>query len=164
MLCQHCHQSEATVKITKVDNGQVQHMNFCEECAHKLREIYQKHSGLPDFLQAFFAQKGLEADTQQLKCPVCGRTFAEIQESGRVGCSQCYETFEPQMVVLLRRLHGGSRHVGKAPVRGASGLRREKEVRGLKAKLNELVRQEAFEDAAVLRDQIRALETEGGVL
>jgi protein arginine kinase activator len=66
------------------------------------------------------------------------------------------------MDFLLRRLHGGSRHAGKVPRRGGSGIRRQNEMKSLKAEMQELVRREAFEEAAALRDRIRELEAARG--
>ena len=53
-------------------------------------------------------------------CPGCGASFSDFRESGRLGCTECYVTFEGQLRILIRRYHGsthhhGRRHVGPVP-------------------------------------------------
>jgi protein arginine kinase activator len=79
-----------------------------------------------------------------------------------MGCSKCYEKFEPQMELLLRRIHGGGRHVGKIPARAGKASRSKQEIDRLKSKLQALVQQEEFEEAARIRDKIRELEKVSG--
>lgn len=80
-----------------------------------------------------------------------------------MGCSKCYDTFESQMEMLLRRIHGGAVHVGKVPVRGGVTYKNKQELVKLRSELQELIQDEKFEEAAVLRDRIRKLEkTVGG--
>ena len=38
MLCESCHEREATVKISAYINGNVRQLNLCEQCALKLRQ------------------------------------------------------------------------------------------------------------------------------
>lgn len=75
-----------------------------------------------------------------------------------MGCSKCYDKFEPQMELLLRRIHGGGIHVGKVPARSGAGLKEKRVLSDLKNKLQELIQKEEFEEAALIRDKIRELE------
>jgi protein arginine kinase activator len=120
-----------------------------------------------DFLQALFGmnpagQSEQILNPEQEKCPGCGRTFSQIQQAGRMGCSKCYDQFEPQMELLLRRIHGGGSHVGKVPVRGGKAFRNKQQLAELRSKLQNLIQQEEFEEAAVIRDRIRELEKKAG--
>ncbi|MGI6451092.1 MAG: UvrB/UvrC motif-containing protein [Desulfitobacteriia bacterium] len=172
MLCQNCHARESTVHFTKIINGQATQMHLCSECAQKVQGFSFGFSLNPamvsDFLQALFGVNpaGHAGQTvnilQQEKCPGCGKTFAQIQQTGRMGCRQCYEKFEPQMEQLLRRIHGGGAHVGKTPLRCGAAFRSEQEKTRLKKKLQELVAREEFEEAAKVRDRIRELEKTAG--
>lgn len=170
MLCQNCHERESTVHITKIVNGQAGKMYLCSECAQKVQGLsLSLYPGtVSDFLQALFGVNSKEGTAQTLgilqqeKCPGCGKTFEKIQKTGRMGCSQCYEIFEPQMEMLLRRIHGGGTHVGKIPVRSGAVVRTEKEKIKLKGKLQELILKEEFEEAAKVRDKIRELEKMAG--
>lgn len=165
MLCQNCQERESTVHLTKIINGQTTQMHLCSECAQKVHgfgfSLYP--AMVSDFLQALFGMNPEQSDQsvdklQQKKCPGCEKTFAQIQQAGRMGCSQCYEEFEPQMELLLRRIHGGGTHVGKVPVRCAAAYRNEQEKNKLRNRLQKLILKEEFEEAALVRDKIRELE------
>lgn len=170
MLCQNCQQREATVHLTKIVNGQTTQTHLCQECAQKLQGFGFGFSLYPgvvsDFLQALFGSSYLgkpeNTKLHQEKCPGCGRTFAQIQQSGRMGCSRCYETFESQMELLLRRIHGETAHVGKVPLRAGAAFRKKQEITNLRKRLQHLIEIEAFEEAAMVRDQIRELEKQFG--
>ena len=61
----------------------------------------------------------------------------------------------------LKRVHGSTRHAGKVPNRAPLIVKpKEDTVEGLRLKLNDLVRREMFEEAAVIRDKIKKLEEE----
>jgi len=48
-----------------------------------------------------------------MRCPACGSTLRDFRDSGRLGCDQCYVSFDTHLRDLLRRLHGSSQHVGE---------------------------------------------------
>jgi protein arginine kinase activator len=165
MLCQNCNERESTVHFTKILNGQATQVHLCQECAQKMQGFgFSLYPGMvSDFLQALFgmhpaSQTGQQEEIQQEQCPGCGRTFSHIQQAGRMGCSKCYDIFEPQMELLLRRIHGGGTHVGKVPLRSGAAYRSKQELAQLRSKLQELIQKEEFEEAAVVRDRIRELD------
>ncbi|NLI92346.1 MAG: DNA helicase UvrBC [Peptococcaceae bacterium] len=170
MLCQNCNQRESTIHLTKIVNGQATQIHLCQECAQKVQGFgYSLYPGMvSDFLQAIFGMHPIDKSDstvdqlQQEKCPGCGRTFLQIQQAGRLGCSKCYEKFEPQIELLLRRIQGAGTHVGKAPARGGSASRSKRELAQLREKLQELITKEEFEEAALVRDRIRELDKMSG--
>jgi protein arginine kinase activator len=87
----------------------------------------------------------------------CGFTQADFKKSGRLGCPECYQTFAEGLSGLLKTMHKGVRHIGKAP----EALRRSREtgdrLKLLQKKLNKAVETEDFEAAAALRDEIKIL-------
>jgi len=90
-------------------------------------------------------------------CTGCGLTPSDFKEHGRLGCPKCYEVFEAKLEPVIRKLHKGDSHVGKVP----KGCEREvspEELANLKRRLDEYVSREEYEMAAVVRDQIKALE------
>jgi len=167
MICQNCMQRESVVHLTKIVNGKANQLHLCQECAQKVQGFgFTLYPGMvSDFLQALFGLNPAKTSDeqavgglQQEKCPGCDRTFLQIQQAGRMGCSRCYDKFEPQMELLLRRIHGGGNHVGKVPARSGAGLKEKRVLAGLKNKLQELIQKEEFEEAALVRDKIRELE------
>ena len=90
-----------------------------------------------------------------LKCPACGFTQADFKKAGRLGCPECYKTFAEPLEGLLKTMHKGTRHVGKVP----ESLRQNRDLTDrlklLQKKLNKAIDREDFEEAAILRDEIK---------
>ena len=61
------------------------------------------------------SQEMEEADAANTKCPQCGFSQADFKKTGRLGCPECYEHFEEGIEGLLKTMHKGTRHTGKAP-------------------------------------------------
>ena len=85
-------------------------------------------------------------------------SYRDFQQTGKIGCSVCYETFRGQLEPLLRRIHGSSTHSGKIPHRTGGTLELKHEIELLRARQQEAVAKEAYEEAAECRDRIRSLE------
>jgi len=165
MLCQHCQQREAIVHLSITENEKTREVYLCESCAKKNQEIgFVFHPAIvPEFLKALLGfNPSLIEQPSEIICPKCGITFSRITQVGKLGCSTCYKTFETQLEPLLRRVHGGGQNMGKVPARRGSAIKSRMELRNLKEKLQLLIQQEAFEEAAVVRDEIRLLEPTKG--
>jgi protein arginine kinase activator len=89
------------------------------------------------------------------KCPTCGFSQADFKKTGRLGCSNCYETFNDGLGGLLKQMHKGTEHVGKVPQRLLKSLERENQMKELQRNLRKAVANEDYESAAQIRDQIR---------
>jgi protein arginine kinase activator len=171
MLCQQCQQQEAIVHFLITENEKTREVFLCESCAKKNQKFgFVNPAVIPDFLKALFgfnpnlihSSSATEQLSAEQTCPKCGITFSRITQVGKLGCSQCYETFETQLESLLRRVHGRRQNVGKIPARRGAAIKSRVELNKLKEKLQLLVQQEAFEEAAVVRDKIRQLEQTKG--
>ncbi|MDE5897574.1 MAG: hypothetical protein K2H43_07155 [Clostridia bacterium] len=46
-------------------------------------------------------------------CPECGTALEEFRKTGLVGCADCYTAFRTEIIELLGRMQGGTRHTGK---------------------------------------------------
>lgn len=165
-VCDNCGSSEAVVHLTQIVNNEMTTCDLCEKCAaEKGLETTPEPVNFP--LTDFLAQMGEEDSPDDPAgpdeaCPFCGLTFKGFRETGRLGCPQCYETFAGHLQGLLRRIHGGTQHVGKVylpPDPTASEM--EKRLETLRRRLSRAVDAEDFERAAELRDEIRALEPAG---
>jgi protein arginine kinase activator len=163
MLCDHCGEREAVIHLTQIQNNEMSTFHLCEECAAE--KGLQPGANVGNFpLTDFLAQMGkggpeAAAAASQGACAYCGLTLEEFRKTGRLGCPHCYVTFESHLRGLLRRLHGGTQHVGKVYLPGDPTLAdRQERLAGLRRKLDKAVQTEDFERAAQLRDQIRALE------
>ena len=171
MLCDNCQEREAAIHLTQIVNNSVTTVHLCEQCAaEKGVETGASVAKYP--LGDFLASLGKTAGGEQAEalpavaCPFCGGTLQDFRETGRLGCAQCYTTFEPHLRDLLRRLHGSSRHAGEAyagatgpaPAPVAAAAAPAPEVDALRERLRQAVAAEDFELAAELRDKLKVLE------
>lgn len=160
MLCDICHKIEATVHLTEIIDNQITELHLCEECARQKGAQMEQHFGLADLL-AGLADLGQQFEVMgkaQAKCSNCGLTYQDFRRIGRLGCSECYETFKDSLGVLLKRIHGSTQHLGRAPAKAAMPVQKKSEIDLLRAKLQRTIEIEEFEEAARLRDKIRELE------
>lgn len=162
MVCDNCGTTEAVVNLTQIVNNKMSTYRLCEKCAaEKGLESTPEAANFP--LTDFLAQMGTDTipdtDPKDTQCSFCGLTFSDFRETGRLGCPECYETYASHLQKLLRRVHGGTQHVGKIylpPDPTTSEV--EQRLDGLRRKLHRAVESEDFEHAAELRDEIRSLE------
>jgi protein arginine kinase activator len=165
MQCDNCHEREAAIHLTQIVDNSVTTLHLCPKCAAE--KGVQTGADVAKFpLSDFIASMGKGVDAQLSvgdsteACEFCGANLKNFRESGRLGCSHCYETFENHLRDLLRRLHGSSHHVGEvylSPV-PEGGNAKEREVAEMRRRLKGAVEAENFELAAELRDKLRALE------
>ena len=161
MVCDNCHERDAVVNLTTIENNAVRQLHLCEPCAAErgveTTVAAPKHP-LGEFLQAM-QQQTVPASTDAGKCAFCGLTMKDFRDTGRMGCANCYTTFEASMRELLRRVHGGPRHIGRVYRAPKEGVVEKAGALGeLRDKLRRAIEQEQFEAAAELRDRIRVLE------
>jgi protein arginine kinase activator len=161
MQCESCGNAEAIIQFTKVEDDQARVFHLCQSCASEQGLDVPEtpvNAPLADFLAQIGKSMGEEAVAVG-HCPGCGLSPAQLRQLGRLGCAQCYTHFDAHLRGLLRRLHGGTRHAGKVPASpDAADVDRKARVQSLRRSLQRAVDDEDFENAALLRDQIRRLE------
>ncbi len=159
MLCEKCGKNMATTHIRSVVNGVVSEKNLCSSCAKAEGYNDLGHNSLASMLASMFGEVSGTALPSAVKCPVCNSTFNDIAKTGRVGCAECYKTFNNELLPYLKRVHGSTKHAGKIPCRAPLMVKPEKEtVESLRLELNRLVSEEKYEQAAVVRDKIKEME------
>ena len=162
MVCDNCGSTDAVVHLTQIIDNAMSTHHLCEQCAtEKGLDAMPETSDVPliDVIAQMTDEAPASADAAGVECSFCGLTFTDFRQTGRLGCPHCYETFGKQLPRLLRRIHGGVKHVGKVylpPDPTASEL--EKRLEGLRRGLDRAVHDEDFERAAELRDEILSLE------
>lgn len=166
MQCDICHKNEATVHLTEIIDNQITELHLCEECARQKGAQMEQHFGLADLL-AGLSDLGQQFEVSgkakaEVKCPNCGLTYQDFRRIGRLGCSECYEEFKDSLRVLLKRIHGSTQHLGRVPEgtkkAAAAPAQKKSEIEKLRSQLQQAIEAEDFEEAARLRDKIRALE------
>lgn len=183
MLCENCGKREANVRYSENINGVKKEMHLCEECSRKL-EITDKMdfkmpsldfsnlfgSFLEDFSTANFMP--LLNEVKQIKCDSCGSTFDDIINTGRYGCANCYDVFEDRMDPILKKLQGANRHTGRIGKISDNKVEfdkdrekknkvenvKENKLEKLQEDLKKAIKEERYEDAAKIRDEIKKEE------
>ena len=167
MQCDQCGERPAAIHLTQIENNKVITVHLCEVCAAEKgvqSEASVAKYPLSDFLASMGqgAAQALPGEVESGTCSFCGGTLEDFRETGRLGCPHCYETFEPHLRALLRRIHGASRHVGEVYLSpGGDGVTPPEPAQllhDLRDQLRLAVDAENFELAAELRDRIRGLE------
>ncbi|WP_067729170.1 UvrB/UvrC motif-containing protein [Oceanobacillus damuensis] len=170
MECQECHERPATLHFKQIINGEETAVSMCEDCAKKKGYMSYPEEGysLHDLLTGLFNFDNLKMSNpsgkqlkqvKDLQCSSCGMTFSEFKKVGKFGCAHCYESFASRLEPIFRRVHAGNtKHFGKIPKRAGSDLHVKRQLKSYKEELKNLIESEAFEEAAKVRDKIKALE------
>ncbi len=158
MLCNICKAKPATVHLTQIVGDKMQKVDLCEDCA-KTKGASDPTFSLADLLLGLGASQEIEqaAGGAEVKCPRCGFTQADFKKSGRLGCPDCYRTFAEALEGLLKTMHKGTRHVGKVPAAMRQTRDFSNRLDTLQKRLTQAIAAEDFEQAAVLRDEIKQM-------
>lgn len=168
MLCDKCKKNEAKMHFAMIVNGKKTEIHLCDKCMKETGkiEIYtDENTAVQALLAGIFSPDLLNTlqtmtAKDELLCPVCGMSATEFSTGGRFGCPDCYKVFADQLGEMLKKIHGSSCYRGKAPNRAGICYARKKEIVNLKLLLDSAVKEENYEEAAFLRDQIKLLEKE----
>src|SRR5699024_12249152 len=109
-------------------------------------------------------QTAQQKQRKRKECKTCGATIDTIVKNGKFGCRDCYTAFDRQVPEIITRVQAHqTEHIGKVPKKSRSQIKVKKQIETLKQKLAELIESQEFEEAAVVRDEIRELEKAGGM-
>jgi protein arginine kinase activator len=174
-LCESCQEQPATIHVTEIAAedttngadagdampgpvGSFRVQNLCAGCAQNMN---LPHTTVKKTAQEIIKLLQLSAQRNRresgVACPDCGMTLLEFRQKGRMGCARDYEVFGQQARDLLERIHGATKHVGRAPGLAPDDLERIRRATELERELENAIRDEAYERAARLRDELRSL-------
>lgn len=179
MKCQSCGKKEATVKYHENINGNKQTLYFCVDCAKKIGfsdfsdfSTFPGFSNLSNFFAPIFSVMPEYNLLEQKQCPVCGYTIEDYSNTGMLGCEECYKTFEENLDDLFYKINGKNRHIKIEKSKTSNTINRnskkdnkdsalesnnDKEISKLKKELEKLIKEEKYEEAAIIRDKIKGL-------
>ena len=177
MKCQQC-EKQAVFHITELETGSVRELHLCEDHARvylnqaegaagpaEEAEPGDPSGGVADQLGVGQTADELAA-LDQKACDMCGITFFEFRNQGRLGCPHDYVQFAKELEPLIANIHGATEHTGRRPARSpetaesaaASGTAELTGVIGLRREMKEAIACEDYEKAKENRDAIRAIE------
>lgn len=166
MQCQCCQHHEATVHLTQVINGEVNKLHLCEKCAQEQGLDLEGPISVTDLLCEFGKMPSEPPPDSEVKaaitCPSCGLGRADFKKTGRLGCPNCYRTFESELMDVVRSLHHAEHHVGKVPRNPNTDDMALEQIEVCRQLLSRAVEEERYEEAAELRDQLKHLLDESG--
>jgi len=160
--CSHCKRPIKVIYKEIVDDN-ILVTETCAECPI----LQQKLHGQP-YLEKI--PEGLSEKEAGLCCGQCGTTMAAVQTGNPLGCSECYAVFSDLLIDELTHSNKISSrlqksleakktqpiHVGKSPTQPVN-VALSSRLSSLNEALNEAIKRENYEQAAMLRDQIKAL-------
>ena len=188
MLCDNCGKRESNVRYSENINGRRKELNLCEECSKKLgigQMDFSMPIDFSSFLGGFMEDfetpefMPMLSQLKKLKCNSCGYTFDDIVNTGRLGCKDCYDIFEDRLDPIIKRMQGDNRHVGRIgkiidskidkkerneqqskdkEKTNKSTSKEQSKLEKLQEDLKNAIKDERYEDAAKIRDEIKKLE------
>ncbi|HOT44509.1 MAG TPA: UvrB/UvrC motif-containing protein [Spirochaetota bacterium] len=172
MFCERCKNIEATIHLTEIIKDVKSELHLCENCAREIglnSKLSNFSLSIPEML-SFLDIDEVDEYAGGSACKSCGLTFADYSRESKLGCPDCYRYLGESLKSVIAGYHGASRHAGKHP-NNHSGINSityekpavqvspKKSMEELKTMLNRAVNDERYEEAALLRDKIRELES-----
>jgi protein arginine kinase activator len=185
MKCQKC-EKQAVFHITELESGSVRELHFCEDHARAyLNQAEGGSAGPAEAEPASGGGAGVPGVAQtadelavldQKACEMCGITFFEFRNQGRLGCAHDYVFFAKELEPLIANVHGSTEHAGRRPewARGDAavgvapaaaapgtveqGTEELTGIIGLRRGMRQAIATEDYEKARENRDAIKVIE------
>lgn len=184
MLCDNCGKKEANVRYSENINGVKKELHLCEECSRKMG-IDDINFNMPIDFSSFFGEllenfgtpefMPLFDEIKELKCDNCGYTFENIVNTGKLGCGNCYSVFEERLDPIIKKIQGSNKHIGRtgkiidekigkkfntdSTTKKVNGNKKDSsELEKLQNDLKTAIKEERYEDAARIRDEIKKID------
>lgn len=160
--CGECKKPIA-VRYTEIVGDLITHTMMCAECPVLQRKLFGAKHPLP---------YSLPEGGAGLVCGNCGTTLDSVRMGAPLGCHVCYDIFDEVILIELQTagklpLHininkkSAPIHIGRAPGEKPE-INPAMRLLALNEALSETLKREDYEQAAWLRDQIKALTDEKG--
>lgn len=152
MMCQNCGKNNANVMYKSVVNGNKTELYLCDKCANKMNIGMDFDFGVNDIFSSFFDDFG---GIKTLTMPsLMGREMFMMPRFFET-CEREDNLDEFDTILEKNRKKRNAKKEVKAK---ESKVKEVSELEKLKSELNECVKNEEYEKAAVLRDKIKKLE------
>jgi len=155
--CSECRKPIA-VRYTEIVGGVCSDTVMCTGCPELQRRLF----GVPHDVHVANSVEGTE-----LACGNCGTSLAALRMGTALGCNECYNVFHNAIIAELQAAHKipqraitnrktNPLHIGRAPGE-IQEINPSLRLLALNEALNDVLKKEDYEQAAWLRDQIKAL-------
>lgn len=161
MKCENCGVNPATIHAKITINGVTTEKMLCESCWAQENGMAGVGFTVNDLLKGFMQGSVMHETPESPRCEKCGTDLKTFTKTGLLGCAGCYEAFRPYLKATLKKVHGTLRHEGHRPgQKGGAPAPVQTDIDQLRTSLKDAIKAERYEEAAVLRDRIRAMEQE----
>jgi hypothetical protein len=191
MLCEKCKIREANVFYTEiVDGDKKNERHLCSQCAKDLDQytgLFDKDFSFSKLLSGILGdvfENTTNQEYRQIICPTCNTCYDDFIKDSMFGCKDCFEVFNLLINDNIKQIHGNDRHIGKIPknhhkidkilprsvvsenmnvdINEDVFDNEDMELEILKQRLEEAIKKEDFEQAAILRDKIKTIKEDNG--
>ena len=172
MLCSVCNKNPATIHIQEIVNGVKKTIHVCQSCAvaKGLNVPVPEGINVTEFLHNIISDSSISTPQNSVidqkpiyifTCPNCGWDSEQMKKIGRLGCPECYHSLRDKLVQSLSVMHRGTLHSGKIPpsVAGERNVLMANLLK-LQKKLEKHIKNEEYEEAAKIRDELKDLKSE----
>lgn len=169
----------ASIFLTQIINGQASDLALCETCA-RVKGLFDPQS--LTFAEKFFPEAFRESVDKLVReligeakeekqpaasrqrssdmltqCPVCGFTLQNFRDTGRLGCTDCYNVFTDEIhaETAPETVDSSDTPLPAAPKDEESPALARKR---LEQQLQAAVEREDYETAATLRDRLKDMQ------
>ncbi|MGL4982716.1 MAG: UvrB/UvrC motif-containing protein [Treponemataceae bacterium] len=168
MKCELCGVNEAVLYVQQMNKNEMKTFHLCINCLKErgISPFDTSHgvvSSLNNLISEITQLKSSVAQNSPV-CPVCAENLYTIMHEKRCGCPECYTAFKTEITDLLQK---------EKITRNYTGLYKGDLPKKLPAfrsiltdrmtfhkKLEQAVANENYEQAAIYRDRLKALETQ----
>jgi len=171
MYCERCKNNEATIHLTEIIKDVKSEVHLCENCAREIglnSKLSNFSLSIPEML-SFLDVNEVDEYADGSVCKTCGMSFVEYSREYKLGCPDCYRDMGDSLRPVIAAFHGATAHAGKHPANPGGGaaetyvrpvrISPQKSIEELQELLERAVSEERYEEAAVLRDRIREMES-----
>lgn len=155
--CSEC-KKPISVCYTEIIGNSITRTSMCADCPELQRRLHRAPS---------LSSHPLEENITGLACGNCGTTLQSLRVGIPLGCSDCYDVFSDVLIgemlaaeKIPARLASAKKsipiHIGRAPGE-SQAINPSLRLLALNEALSETLKKEDYEQAAWLRDQIKAL-------
>ena len=153
MICDKCKQNVATFHSTVNINGTITETHLCENCAKE-----NKLFSFNEFLTPNFNSCNMFDSYNEPTCESCGYSLSDFRETGMLGCSNCYNTFNDIIMYNLKKMQPSLVHVGKKLNEEKDLSETDRQIKKLEIELKTAVNEENYELASEIKKKIIALK------
>ncbi len=160
MICNFCKKNDAMVSIEHAFDGVSKNIYLCKDCAKKIgldafsNNIDISITNILDKEDSLKKNDGANLNA----CPSCGQSLNDVVLHHKISCTDCFSTFEKEILAILHNKKKDLKYTGKIPLSSNENFDKAVSVIKLKQQLKNAVEHEEYELAAIFRDELKDLE------